>query len=74
MLPNPYEVYIGLEAGAASIRNFEPVVVPGLLQTTDYAGDLPDRPIELDTEEVECLLKVRVARQKILTRDDRPQL
>ena len=33
VLPNPYEVYIGLEAGAASIRNFEPVVVPGLLQT-----------------------------------------
>ena len=30
VLPNPYEVYIGLEAGAASIRNFEPVVVPGL--------------------------------------------
>ena len=25
VLPNPYEVYIGLEAGAASIRNFEPV-------------------------------------------------
>ena len=30
VLPNPYEVYIGLEAGAASIRNFEPVVIPGL--------------------------------------------
>ena len=28
VLPNPYEVYIGLEAGAASIRNFEPMVVP----------------------------------------------
>ena len=26
VLPNPYEVYIGLEAGAASIRNLEPVV------------------------------------------------
>ena len=33
VLPNPYEVYIGLEARAASIRNFEPVVVPGLLQS-----------------------------------------
>ena len=30
VLPNPYEVYIGPEAGAASIRNFEPIVVPGL--------------------------------------------
>ena len=47
VLPNPYEVYIGLEAGAASIRNFEPVVVPGLLQTADYAREIfrngPDR-------------------------------
>ena len=33
VLPNPYEVYSGLEAGAASIRNFEPSVVLGLLQT-----------------------------------------
>jgi transcriptional regulator with XRE-family HTH domain len=40
VLPNPYEVYIGLEAGAASIRNFEPVVVPGLLQTVDYAREI----------------------------------
>jgi transcriptional regulator with XRE-family HTH domain len=44
VLPNPYEVYIGLEAGAASIRNFEPLNMPGLLQTEDYvetlAGDI----------------------------------
>ena len=31
VLPNPYEVYIGLEADAASLRNFEPVVVPPCL-------------------------------------------
>ena len=30
---------IGLEADAASIRNFEPIVVPGLLQTADYARE-----------------------------------
>jgi len=75
VLPNPYEVYIGLEAGAASIRNFEPIVVPGLLQTADYAREtFRNGPIELDTEEVERLLEVRLARQKILTRDDRPRL
>ncbi|MGH3285203.1 MAG: helix-turn-helix domain-containing protein [Streptosporangiaceae bacterium] len=75
VLPNPYEVYIGLEAGAASIRNFEPIVVPGLLQTEDYAREtFRNGPIELDSEEVERLLEVRMARQKILTRDDRPRL
>ena len=75
VLPNPYEVYIGLEAGAASIRNFEPVVVPGLLQTADYAREIfRNGPIELDPDEVERLLEVRLARQEILGREDRPRL
>jgi transcriptional regulator with XRE-family HTH domain len=75
VLPNPYEVYIGLETGAASIRNFEPVVVPGLLQTADYAREIfRNGPIELDPDGVERLLEVRVARQQILARDDRPRL
>jgi hypothetical protein len=44
VLPNPYEVYIGLEAGAASIRNFEPSVVPGLLQNRGLRPpDVPER-------------------------------
>ena len=75
VLPNPYEVYIGLEAGAASIRNFEPVVVPGLLQTADYAREIfRNGPIELDPDEVDRLLEVRLARQQILARDGRPRL
>jgi transcriptional regulator with XRE-family HTH domain len=75
VLLNPYEVYIGLEAGAASIRNFEPVVVPGLLQTEDYAREMfRNGPRELDRDEVERRVEVRMARQQILTRDDRPRL
>jgi transcriptional regulator with XRE-family HTH domain len=75
VLPNPYEVYIGLEAGAASIRNFEPVVIPGLLQTADYAREMfRSGPRELDRDEVERRVEVRVARQQILSRDDRPRL
>ena len=75
MLPNPYEVYIGLEAGAASIRNFEPSVVPGLLQTEDYAREtFRNGPIELDPDGIERLVEVRLARKKILTRDNRPRL
>lgn len=75
VLPNPYEVYIGLEAGAASIRNFEPVVIPGLLQTEDYARAMfKGGARELDREEVERRIEVRLARQKILSRQDRPRL
>ena len=73
--PNPYEVYIGLEAGAASIRNFERRVIPGLLQTADYAREtFRNGPIELDLDGIERLVEVRLARQKILTRDNRPRL
>jgi transcriptional regulator with XRE-family HTH domain len=75
VLPNPYEVYIGLEAGAASIRNFEPVVVPGLLQTADYAREIfRNGPRELELEDVERRVEVRVARQEVLSREDRPRL
>ena len=64
------EVYIGLEAGATSIRNFEPSVVPGLLQTEDCAREtFRNGPIELDLDGVERLVEVRLARQEILTRD-----
>jgi transcriptional regulator with XRE-family HTH domain len=75
VLPNPYEVYIGLEGGAASIRNFEPVVVPGLLQTEDYArATFKGGPRELERDEIERRVGVRLARQQILTRDGRPRL
>jgi transcriptional regulator with XRE-family HTH domain len=75
VLPNPYEVYIGLEAGASSIRNFEPLVVPGLLQTEGYAREMSrNGAYELDREEVESRVEVRMARQEILSRDDRPRL
>ena len=63
MLPNPYEVYIGLEAGAASIRNFERRVIPGLLQTADYIREtFRNGPIELDPDGIERLVEVRLAR------------
>jgi transcriptional regulator with XRE-family HTH domain len=75
VLPNPYEVYIGLEAGAASIRNFEPVVIPGQLQTEEYARQtLRNGPGELDREDVERLVQVRMERQRILSREARPRL
>ena len=75
VLPNPYEVFIGLEAGAASIRNFEPIVIPGLLQTEDYARQtLRNGPEELDRDDIERLVQVRMERQRILGREDRPRL
>lgn len=61
----PYSVYIGLETDAASLRIYEPQIVPGLLQTQQYAeaviaGALP----EASQAEVEKRVKVRMRRQQ----------
>jgi hypothetical protein len=37
VLPSEYNNFIGLEAEAASVRTYQQVLVPGLLQTEDYA-------------------------------------
>src|SRR5262249_24505708 len=37
VLPAWFEAYIGLESEAARLRDFQPLVVPGLLQTEGYA-------------------------------------
>jgi transcriptional regulator with XRE-family HTH domain len=74
VLPNRYEFLIGLEEEASSIRNFELAVIPGLLQIEDYARALiRTGPLELGPEEVERLVEVRMARQKVLAKADRPQ-
>lgn len=44
-------MYVGLEGAATEIRNFELAVVPGLLQTEDYARAIstaafPEQPEE----------------------------
>ncbi|MFF7193353.1 helix-turn-helix domain-containing protein [Streptomyces sp. NPDC008079] len=69
----PYSVYIGLETEAASLRVFEPQVVPGLLQTPEYAaamiaGNLP----EATPEQVDKRVSVRMRRQERITDRDGP--
>jgi transcriptional regulator with XRE-family HTH domain len=67
--------YVGLEAAAAELRSFEPLVIPGLLQTEEYARAMvlagwPD----MSTEEVEQRIRVRMKRQSLLFQDDPLQL
>jgi transcriptional regulator with XRE-family HTH domain len=75
VLPGRYEFFIGLEEEAASIQTFELAVIPGLLQTEDYARALVrGGPLELDPEEAERRVEVRMTRQQVLAKQDRPQL
>ncbi|PZG01148.1 transcriptional regulator [Micromonospora endophytica] len=69
-LPNSYRQYIGLESAASVIENFETLVVPGLLQTVDYARTVisadASQPTPQATEE---RIAVRTERQKLLTEE-----
>jgi transcriptional regulator with XRE-family HTH domain len=64
----PYATYVGLEAAAATIKDYDSGVVPGLLQTPDYTrarheGHMP----RLDAAEIERRIEVSTTRQKVLS-------
>jgi transcriptional regulator with XRE-family HTH domain len=62
------------EASAAALRSYQPLVVPGLLQTEAYARAVLGDAGLLRQEDVERHLAARLKRQEILTRDNPPQL
>ncbi|MEU5029920.1 helix-turn-helix domain-containing protein [Streptomyces milbemycinicus] len=69
----PYSVYIGFETDAASLRVYEPQVLPGLLQTPEYAeavisGALPEAP----QEQIAQRVQVRLRRQERITEPATP--
>jgi transcriptional regulator with XRE-family HTH domain len=69
----PYSVYIGLETDAASLRVYDPLVVPGLLQTRPYAealiqGALP----EAAAGDIDKRVQVRLRRQERISDPENP--
>jgi transcriptional regulator with XRE-family HTH domain len=74
-LPDAYETLIDFEAEAGTILTYESQVVPGLLQTSEYASAVTqaailDEPVSFIAQRVQ----VRMARQAVLTRDPAPEL
>jgi hypothetical protein len=63
--------YVGLEAAASSVRAYEQQVVPGLLQTEDYAKAMirAARP-DITADQVEQRVRVRLGRQSLLSQED----
>jgi transcriptional regulator with XRE-family HTH domain len=70
-LPATFATYVDLEAEAAHIRNYEPGVIPGLLQIPAYARAVHEGGIpRLSDSSIEQRVQVRESRQAILTRED----
>ncbi len=74
-LPTWFEAYIGLESEAARLRDFQPLVIPGLLQTEDYArAVLRAAPHARSNAEIDRQVALRMQRQAILAQDSPPDL
>jgi transcriptional regulator with XRE-family HTH domain len=76
VIPDGFDVYIGLEEATSEIDWYESELVPGLLQTGDYARTVitADNP-GVAQDEIDRRVHVRVARQALLSRPAaRPEL
>jgi transcriptional regulator with XRE-family HTH domain len=67
--------FVEYEAAASATSNFEPLLIPGLLQTEEYARAVVQQFDEQRTaERVDALVKLRMTRQELLDRADPPRL
>ncbi|MFD4630968.1 helix-turn-helix domain-containing protein [Streptomyces sp. NPDC058284] len=70
LLPATYRDFISLESQACWVRTLETSVVPGLLQTPEYARAVTRAALGgLPEERVDALVEVRLARQDVLRAD-----
>jgi transcriptional regulator with XRE-family HTH domain len=73
VIPEFFDVYIGLEEAASDFCWYENDLVPGLLQTEAYARALiVSATPDLDADEIERRVRVRVGRATLITRPTAP--
>ncbi|MFI9588407.1 helix-turn-helix domain-containing protein [Streptomyces sp. NPDC052236] len=71
VLPNWFGVHVSLETSATHIRTYEPHVVPGLLQTADYARGVLRLGVPHVSEAIlERRVELRMQRQALLSRPE----
>lgn len=62
------------EAEAATLRWYEPLIVPGLLQTEDYARAIFSTRFRVTADEIEERVSARMKRQEVLAQPHPPAL
>ncbi|MGC0331743.1 transcriptional regulator with XRE-family HTH domain [Streptomyces sp. SAI-170] len=71
-VPEWFNIYIGLEQDASTFRQYQCELVPGLMQTAAYAGELHRSGAHMSAEDIEKAVRVRMERQAMLRRPDAP--
>jgi transcriptional regulator with XRE-family HTH domain len=69
-LPKQVRVLVDHEDLADYYGTFEPVVLPGLLQTGDYARAIMLRNVNLPAAEIDERVRARLARQEVFSRQN----
>jgi transcriptional regulator with XRE-family HTH domain len=65
-----FATYVGLEAEAVRIKYYQSTIVPGLLQTPQYARAMHEAGIpKIASERITELIEVRQTRQRLLVQD-----
>jgi transcriptional regulator with XRE-family HTH domain len=73
--PPGFGQYLEIEETAATLRYWDPLVVPGMLQTEGYAREVMTGTGIGDTEErITEFVGLRMERQAVLEREDPPQV
>lgn len=68
-LPSNWKDLIGFEAQATALYNYEPLLIPGLAQTPDYARAIIGGTHDgLSATELDTLVATRMSRQVVLAR------
>lgn len=70
--PSWFDLFLGLEAGAAELNIFDVYLVPGLLQTPEYAEAVFRANPDLTDEEVQKRVELRLGRRQLLDRAGDP--
>ncbi|MFF4157564.1 helix-turn-helix domain-containing protein [Streptomyces sp. NPDC001678] len=74
MIPPGFKELLTLESDAARIATFRSQIIPGLLQTQDYAtAVINGSSAQLTADKLEFYVDLRMERQKIFLRGDPPQ-
>src|SRR5580658_9375923 len=69
-----FQEWADIEAQATVLRWYEPLVIPGLLQTEDYARAILSARPDGNLDDLDEQVAARLARQAVLDRPDAPQL
>jgi len=75
VMPGWFQLYLDFEAGASLIQTYESELVPGLLQTEDYARAAITKALpDAEQQEIDRRVAARMQRQTRLAENKRPRL